>query len=77
MGDTIRMQRNPLFHPGHIFSKFMEKSNIDNPKTEMDLKENVHPTLEPAALFIEHSVARLQMCVDLVLWPEVPWKIIR
>ncbi|XP_037824954.1 complex I assembly factor ACAD9, mitochondrial [Lucilia sericata] len=66
MGDNIRMQRNPLFHPGHIFSKFMERSSIDNPKTEMDLKENVHPTLEPAALCIEHSVARLQMSVDLL-----------
>ncbi|KAM7345101.1 acyl-CoA dehydrogenase family member enigma [Cochliomyia hominivorax] len=66
MGDTIRMQRNPLFNPGHIFSKFMERSNIDNPRTEMNLKENVHPTLEPAALCLEHSVARLQMCVDLL-----------
>ncbi|XP_065369422.1 complex I assembly factor ACAD9, mitochondrial [Calliphora vicina] len=66
MGDSIRKQRNPLFHPGHIFSKFMERSNIDNPNTEMNLKENVHPTLEPAALCIEHSVARLQMSVDLL-----------
>lgn len=66
MGDNIRKQRNPLFHPGHIFSKFMARSNIDSPQTEMDLKENVHPTLEPAAVCIEHSVARLQMCVDLL-----------
>lgn len=66
MNDTIRKQRNPLFHPGHIFSRFLERTSIDNPKTEMNLKENLHPTLEPAALCIEHSVARLQMCVDLL-----------
>ncbi|XP_075166926.1 acyl-CoA dehydrogenase family member enigma [Haematobia irritans] len=66
MGDNIRKQRNPLFNPGHIFSKFMERTSIDNPVTKMDLKENVHPTLEPGALCLEHSVARLQMCVDLL-----------
>ncbi|TMW54527.1 hypothetical protein DOY81_000321 [Sarcophaga bullata] len=66
MSDSIRKQRNPLFHPGHIFSRFLERTSIDNPKTEMDLKENLHPTLEPAAMCIEHSVARLQMCVDLL-----------
>lgn len=66
MGDTIRKQRNPLYNPGHIFSKFMERSTIDSPVTKMDCKEHVHPTLEPAALCLEHSVARLQMCVDLL-----------
>lgn len=67
MGENIRKQRNPLFYPGHLFSKFMERTSIDEPKTNMALKENLHPTLEPAAMCIEHSVARLQMCVDLIL----------
>uniref|UniRef100_A0A1I8PMF5 Acyl-CoA dehydrogenase family member 9, mitochondrial n=1 Tax=Stomoxys calcitrans TaxID=35570 RepID=A0A1I8PMF5_STOCA len=66
MGDNIRKQRNPLFNPGHIFSKLMERTSLDNPVTKMDLKENLHPTLEPGALCLEHSVARLQMCVDLL-----------
>ncbi|XP_061388076.1 complex I assembly factor ACAD9, mitochondrial-like [Musca vetustissima] len=66
MGDNIRKQRNPLYNPGHIFSKFMDRSTIDNPVTKMDCKEHLHPTLEPAALCLEHSVARLQMCVDLL-----------
>ncbi|CAD7013371.1 unnamed protein product [Ceratitis capitata] len=67
LSDTVRMQRNPLFHPGHILSKFLQSSNIDNPKTKMRLNENVHPSLEPAAQCVEHSVARLQMCVELLL----------
>ncbi|XP_017485576.1 PREDICTED: acyl-CoA dehydrogenase family member 9, mitochondrial [Rhagoletis zephyria] len=67
LSDTVRMQRNPLLHPGHIFRKFLQNSNIDNPKTKMRLNESVHPTLEPAAQCIEHSVARLQMCVELLL----------
>lgn len=33
----------------------------------MRLNENVHPTLEAAAVNVEHSVARLQMCVELML----------
>lgn len=66
MGENIRKQRNPLFHPGHIFSKLLERSNIDNPRTNMELKEHVHPSLEPSAIMIEHSVARLQMSVDLL-----------
>ncbi|XP_011201063.2 complex I assembly factor ACAD9, mitochondrial [Bactrocera dorsalis] len=65
--DTVRMQRNPLFHPGHILGKFLQSSNIDNPKTKMRLNENVHPSLEPAAQSVEQSVARLQMCVELLL----------
>ncbi|XP_054739924.1 complex I assembly factor ACAD9, mitochondrial [Anastrepha obliqua] len=67
LSETVRMQRNPLFHPGHIFSKFLQSSSIDNPKTKMRLNENVHPTLEPAAQCVEHSVARLQMCTELLL----------
>lgn len=65
--DTVRMQRNPLFHPGHILSKFLQSSNIDNPKTKLRLNEHVHPSLEPAAQSVEQSVARLQMCVELLL----------
>lgn len=67
MGSDIRKQRNPLFNPGHIFAKFMDRNSIDQPITKMNLKENLHPSLEPAALCLEHSVARLQMCVDLLL----------
>ncbi|KAH8232877.1 hypothetical protein KR026_001371 [Drosophila bipectinata] len=63
----VRKSRNPLFHPGHIFAKFLDTRSVDNPKTNMKLSEHVHPSLDAAALCIEHSVARLQMAVELML----------
>ncbi|EDW01357.1 complex I assembly factor ACAD9, mitochondrial [Drosophila grimshawi] len=66
MNEGVRKSRNPLFHPGHIFGKFMGRSSLESPKTGMLLAENVHPTLEPAAQCIEHSIARLHMAVDLM-----------
>ncbi|XP_016979525.1 complex I assembly factor ACAD9, mitochondrial [Drosophila rhopaloa] len=66
MNTGVRKSRNPLFHPGHIFGKFLDTNSIDNPKTKMQLSEHVHPTLEAAAQCIEHSVARLQMAVELM-----------
>lgn len=33
----------------------------------MRLSENVHPSLEMAAFNVEHSVARLRMCTELML----------
>ncbi|XP_017014504.2 complex I assembly factor ACAD9, mitochondrial [Drosophila takahashii] len=67
MNAGVRKSRNPLFNPGHIFGKFLDTNNIDNPKTKMQLSEHVHPSLEAAAQCIEHSVARLQMAVELML----------
>ncbi|KAL7738597.1 hypothetical protein ACLKA6_006894 [Drosophila palustris] len=66
MNEGVRKSRNPLFHPGHIFGKFLASNSLENPKTRMLLAENVHPTLEPAAQCIEHSVARLNMAVELM-----------
>ncbi|XP_017038824.1 complex I assembly factor ACAD9, mitochondrial [Drosophila ficusphila] len=66
MNAGVKKSRNPLFHPGHIFGKFLDTNSIDNPKTKMQLSEHVHPSLEAAAQCIEHSVARLQMAVELM-----------
>ncbi|XP_017020124.1 complex I assembly factor ACAD9, mitochondrial [Drosophila kikkawai] len=66
MNAGVRKSRNPLFHPGHIFGKFLDTNSIDNPKTKMQLGEHVHPSLEAAAQCIEQSVARLQMAVELM-----------
>ncbi|XP_017069504.1 complex I assembly factor ACAD9, mitochondrial [Drosophila eugracilis] len=66
MNAGVRKSRNPLFNPGHIFGKFLDTNSIDSPKTKMQLSEHVHPTLEGASQCIEHSVARLQMAVELM-----------
>ncbi|KAH8290756.1 hypothetical protein KR054_005636 [Drosophila jambulina] len=66
MNAGVRKSRNPLFHPGHIFGKFLDTNSIDSPKTKMQLAEHVHPSLDAAAQCVEHSVARLQMAVELM-----------
>ncbi|XP_001360554.3 complex I assembly factor ACAD9, mitochondrial [Drosophila pseudoobscura] len=66
MNSGVRKSRNPLFHPGHIFGKFLETTSVENPKTKMQLSEHVHPSLDAAAQCIEQSVARLQMAVELM-----------
>ncbi|XP_055844455.1 complex I assembly factor ACAD9, mitochondrial [Episyrphus balteatus] len=67
IGETVMKSRNPLFHPGHIFSKFMESSSLENPKSKLRLGEALHPSLEPAAQCIERSVTRLQMAAEILL----------
>ncbi|XP_055913856.1 complex I assembly factor ACAD9, mitochondrial [Eupeodes corollae] len=67
LNETVMKSRNPLFHPGHIFSKFMEASSIDNPKSKLRLGEALHPSLEPAAQCIERSIMRLQMAAEILL----------
>ncbi|XP_064543493.1 complex I assembly factor ACAD9, mitochondrial [Drosophila montana] len=66
MNEGVRRSRNPLFHPGHIFGKFLGTASLESPKTRMQLAEHVHPSLEAAAQCIEHSVARLHMAVEIM-----------
>lgn len=66
MNEGVRKSRNPLFHPGHIFGKFLGTASLESPKTRMQLAEHVHPSLEAAAQCIEHSVARLHMAVEIM-----------
>ncbi|EDW10366.1 complex I assembly factor ACAD9, mitochondrial [Drosophila mojavensis] len=66
MNEGISKLRNPLFNPGAIFSKFLGSASLESPKTKMRLAEHVHPTLEAPAQYIEHSVARLNMAVELM-----------
>ncbi|KAH8413856.1 hypothetical protein KR222_010142 [Zaprionus bogoriensis] len=66
LNEGIRRSRNPLYHPGHILGKFLSSNSVERPKTHMQLGEHLHPSLEPAAQCIEHSVARLHMAVELM-----------
>lgn len=67
LSETVVKSRNPLFHPGHIFSKFLESSSLEQPKSKLRLNENLHPSLQPAAQCIERSVVRLQMAAEILL----------
>lgn len=67
LAETVMKSRNPLFHPKHMFSKFLESSSLEHPKSKLSLGDALHPSLAPAAQFIERSVVRLQMAVEILL----------
>ncbi|KAL5275337.1 ACAD9 family protein [Megaselia abdita] len=66
MQDDVFRSRNPLFNPMHMFKKFIKSSNVDDISTSMGLNEYVHPSLAGPAECIEHCVARLQLCVEML-----------
>lgn len=54
-------------NPGHIFKRLFELQNIDNPKLKLQLNHFLHPTLDPAAQFLEMSIVRLQSSTETLL----------
>ncbi|CAO1353360.1 unnamed protein product [Diamesa serratosioi] len=65
--EDIKKSRNPLENPGFIFSKFFKPSPIDNPKQVLNLQYNLHPSLDPAAQWLEFSIIRLQAATEILL----------
>lgn len=74
INETVKKVRNPLMNPGFIFGRMFDRRNIDAPKLTLKLNEDLHPTLDPAAQWLETSIARVQMVVEILLTrfgPEV------
>ncbi|XP_052866424.1 complex I assembly factor ACAD9, mitochondrial [Anopheles cruzii] len=65
--ETIKKDRNPAMHPSYVISKLFEKSSIQNPKQFADLQQFFHPSLDPAAHWIEFSIVRLKLAVVCML----------
>lgn len=65
--ETIRKDRNPAMNPSHVISKIFEKNTIDNPKQFVNLEHFMHPSLDPAAHWIEFSIQRLRLATECVL----------
>uniref|UniRef100_A0A182N185 Acyl-CoA dehydrogenase/oxidase C-terminal domain-containing protein n=1 Tax=Anopheles dirus TaxID=7168 RepID=A0A182N185_9DIPT len=65
--ETIKKDRNPAMNPSYVLSKLFEKTSIANPKKFADLQQYFHPSLDPAAHWLEFSVVRLQLAVECVL----------
>lgn len=59
--------RNPLYNPSFMFRRLFETANIENPKCTQQLNHYLHPTLDPAAQFLEQSVLRLQAATEVTL----------
>lgn len=65
--EIIRKDRNPAMNPAHVISKLFEKNTIDNPKQFVNLEHYLHPSLDPAAHWIEFSIQRLRLSTECVL----------
>ncbi|XP_053662892.1 complex I assembly factor ACAD9, mitochondrial [Anopheles marshallii] len=65
--ETIKKDRNPAMNPSYVLSKLFEKTSIENPKKFANLQQYFHPSLEPAAHWIELSIVRLKLATECIL----------
>ena len=65
--DQVKKMRNPLDHPNFIFSRIFKETSIEHPKKKFNLEEYLHPSLEPAANFIEFSILRMNAATEILL----------
>ena len=67
LNESVRKGRNPLNHPAFIFSRIFKETSIEHPKKKFMLEQYVHPSLNPAAIFLESSILRLNAAVEILL----------
>uniref|UniRef100_A0A182PBI0 Acyl-CoA dehydrogenase/oxidase C-terminal domain-containing protein n=1 Tax=Anopheles epiroticus TaxID=199890 RepID=A0A182PBI0_9DIPT len=65
--ETIKKDRNPAMNPSHVLSRLFEKTSIESPKKFANLEQYFHPSLEPAAHWLELSIVRLRLATECVL----------
>lgn len=65
--DVVKKTRNPLHHPAFVFSRIFMQTSIENPKKKYDLEGYLHPSLEPAATFLELSILRMNAAAEIIL----------
>lgn len=65
--ELVKKVRNPLLNPSFIFKRLFESQNIDQPKSTLNLNHYLHPSLDPAAQWLEHSICRLHASTETLL----------
>lgn len=65
--EEVKKVRNPLLNPSFIFKRLFVTQNIDAPKSTLNLSHSLHPSLDPAAQWLEHSILRLQTSTETIL----------
>lgn len=65
--ESVKMQRNPLNHPSLFFSTLFKEMAIENPKKRYNLEHFLHPSLDPAAHWLEASILRFNAAADILL----------
>lgn len=67
LSDVVRKVRNPLYNPSFIFRRLFDTPNIEEPKCTLQLNHHLHPSLDPAAQWLEQSILRLQAVTETLL----------
>merc|ERR1712142_255606 len=69
LSQLVKKLRNPLMNPGFILGKGVEtfRQKQDNPKLDLHLREQLHPSLGQSADALEYCVKRFQYGVEAVL----------
>lgn len=67
MKDNVKKTRNPLLHPGFVFSQIFTETSIENPKKTLHLEHHLHPSLEVSATALEFSILRLKVANEILL----------
>lgn len=67
LNEVIKKVRNPLYNPSFIFKRLFDMQNIENPKSSLNLNHQLHPSLDAAAQWLEHSILRLQNGTETLL----------
>ncbi|KAF6200463.1 hypothetical protein GE061_004906 [Apolygus lucorum] len=69
INELIMRNRNPLNYPGFVFKRMLSnrRQSDDNPKLELELYMNLHPSLKSASEILEYCVLRLKFAVEVAL----------
>lgn len=67
LNEVVKKERNPLNHPAFVFSRIFKQTSIQNPKKKFHLDGFLHPSLDPAANFLESSILRLNAAAEILL----------
>lgn len=67
--DTVMKNRNPFNFPSHALKNFFNQTRHvrDNPKLDLQLYLNLHPTLKETAEQLEYCILRFKYVIETVL----------
>lgn len=65
--DIVKKVRNPLFNPSFIIKRLFENTNIENPKSTLNLNHHLHQSLDHPSHWLEHSIIRLKIATETLL----------
>lgn len=65
--DIVKKVRNPLFNPSFIIKRLFDNTNIENPKSTLNLNHHLHQSLDHSSHWLEQSIIRLKIATETLL----------